>query len=223
MALNISVDDARSHWSKLIEDFQASPLGFYRAIEEALHRRQIPHIQNARVDYREGGPLSAGREYLHVTRDKLALDICGAPFGTGFFVSWWLSEERMRLHPVARIGIAFGMVLALVWLWSQTGIIATLVMAAAAMTAFVGFAHVLTADGNFDDGVLQELPFLGALYRRLFKSNTYYRTDTMLMFQEAVHNAVLEVIDGMTTAQGLRALADSDRTPIMREFYSRNT
>ena len=43
----------------------------------------------------------------------------------------------------------------------------------------------------------------------------------MLMFQKAVHNAVLEVIDEMTTANGLRALGESERKPIMREFYQR--
>jgi hypothetical protein len=38
------------------------------------------------------GLLSAKREYLHVRRGKLAFDICGAPFGTGFFLSCWLAE-----------------------------------------------------------------------------------------------------------------------------------
>jgi hypothetical protein len=50
---------------------------------------------------------------------------------------------------------------------------------------------------------------------------TYYRIDTTLMFQKAIHNAVLEVIDEMTTAKGLRALGEHDRKPVMREFYQR--
>ena len=56
---------------------------------------------------------------------------------------------------------------------------------------------------------------------RAARPATYYRIDTMLMFQKAVHNAVLEVIDEMTTANGLRALGESERKPIMREFYQR--
>jgi hypothetical protein len=41
------------------------------------------------------------------------------------------------------------------------------------------------------------------------------------MFQKALHNAVLEVLDELTTANGVRALTDSDRKPVMREFYQR--
>ena len=39
-----------------------------------------------------GGILSAKREYLRVRRKELAYDICGAPFGNGFFFSSWLGE-----------------------------------------------------------------------------------------------------------------------------------
>ena len=42
----------------------------------------------------------------------------------------------------------------------------------------------------------------------------------MSMFQKAVHNAVLEVID-VTAEKGVRALSESDRKPVMREFYSK--
>jgi hypothetical protein len=38
------------------------------------------------------------------------------------------------------------------------------------------------------------------------------------MFQEAVHNAVLEVVDGMTASKGIRALTESQRKPIMKRF-----
>jgi hypothetical protein len=41
------------------------------------------------------------------------------------------------------------------------------------------------------------------------------------MFQESVHNAVLEVIDGMTAAKGLRLLAGDERKPVMHKFYDR--
>ncbi len=81
-----------SNWYHFNEGLQASPMELYAAIEEAVHRRNIPDIKISRVDWREGGILSAKREYLRVRRKELVFDICGAPFGTGFFVSWWLGE-----------------------------------------------------------------------------------------------------------------------------------
>ena len=35
---------------------------------------------------------SAKREYLRMQRGKYAFDICAAPFGNGFFVSWWFTS-----------------------------------------------------------------------------------------------------------------------------------
>lgn len=118
----------------------------------AIERRAIPDAAQSRVDWREGGVLSAKREYLRVRRKQYTFDICGAPFGTGFFVSWWLTEP------------------------------------------------------------------LGCLGGYIRRRETYYRIDTALMFQEAVHAAVLEVIDGMTSAKGIRGLSELDRKPILRSL-----
>lgn len=141
-----------SHWYHLIEGLQASPLEFYVLVGSAVERRSIPDAGQSRVDWREGGPLSAKRQYLRVRRKEYTFDICGAPFGTGFFVSWWLVEP---------------------------------------------------------------LGCLGGIFRR---RATYYRIDTALMFQEAIHAAVLEVIDGMTSARGIRALSELERKPILRKL-----
>jgi hypothetical protein len=89
--------------------------------------------------------------------------------------------------------------------------------------AFGGMAaaNMLATDGQFDDGIVRALPILGTLYEWLFEPATYYRLDSMRMFQESVHNAVLEVIDGMTAAKGLRLLAGDERKPVMHKFYDR--
>ena len=90
-----------AHWNVLIEGLQASPLEFYAQVEQALERRQIPAAKRSRVDWREGGLMSAKREYLRVQRYEHVIDICGAPFGAGFFVSWWLGEYRGCLARLA--------------------------------------------------------------------------------------------------------------------------
>ena len=60
-----------SHWAKLIEDFQTSPLELYAAIEEAIKRRQIPNVEISRVDWNEGGVFSVKREYLRIARGRV--------------------------------------------------------------------------------------------------------------------------------------------------------
>ena len=81
-----------SHWHYPIENFQTSTMEFYAAVEQALKPHEIPDYSVSRIDWREGGVLTARREYLRIKRGKLAFDICAAPFGTGFFFSSWLAE-----------------------------------------------------------------------------------------------------------------------------------
>ncbi len=68
-------------------------------------------------------------------------------------------------------------------------------------------------------GCLLGLPFyLGLLFLALFYRETYYKVDTRLMFQDAIHSAVLEVVDGLTKANGLRELAGDERRPSMQKL-----
>src|SRR5467141_3180264 len=113
-----------------------------------------------------GGVFSAKREYLTVSRMEHTFDICAAPFGNGFFVSWRLSE--------------------------------------------------VTTVGTL---MLLKIPVLGPALLRVFRPVTYYRWDTALMFQSAVHAAVLEVLDQRTSAQGLRSLSEIERKPILRDLF----
>lgn len=167
MARNTAPTLVISHWYNLLEGLQASPKEFYTAVEEAIRKRQVPDVKWFRADFPEGGPLSPRREYLRVTRRDHVFDICGAPFGNGFFVSWWLGELP-------------GGCLAL----------------------------------------LLAIPLLNLIVAP-FVRMTYYKIDTALMFQECVRLSVLEVIDGMTSAKGLRALSDLERKPILKELFKR--
>jgi hypothetical protein len=69
---------------------------------------------------------------------------------------------------------------------------------------------------------LASWPYVGFIFRLLAavaKPLTYYRIDTALMFQSVTHSAVLEVLDSVVSAKGLRALSDTDRKPVMRDFF----
>jgi len=83
-----------SHWHQLFAGFQESPEKIYSLLEEAIHRRGIPDVKIFRIFYPQAGMFSARREYLRVRGKEHVFDICAAPYGTGFFVSWWLGRPR---------------------------------------------------------------------------------------------------------------------------------
>jgi hypothetical protein len=206
-----------SHWDRLHENLQESPQAFYQGVEEALQRREIPNAKISRVEHKEGGVLSAQRLYLRVEREQLVFDICGAPFGTGFFTSWWLAEPKMDLNPILKLFIMFGFFI----VFAMSAVIG-LVIGPMLLLIGVGFGLVAISNTGGDaERFVLALPLFGWFYRTFIKPETYYRLDSALMFQSAVHNAVLEMIDAMTTTKGLRALSENERKPIMRDFFTR--
>lgn len=223
-----------AHWAHLEENFTTSAQSVYEAIEDAIKAREAPDVQFSRVLFKEGGIASADREYLRVQRGKLAFDICAAPYGRGFFFSSWLSQPGPR-HAV--LWLAAFLFAVLVWinmlisaaakaaqyklLLGETGgsgiVFTFLLFGAPALLFLWGWAISL---GNMlpDEDFVLGLPILGALYVLCFNPNTYYRLDTALMFQKTVHNAMMEVLDGLLTEQGLRALSPEQRQATIREF-----
>lgn len=151
-----------SHWSQLIDGLHHSPKEFYDKLQDAIEAWKIRRVKLTDKDYPEGGIFSGKRTYLRVKRKDHVFEVCAAPFGRGFFVSWWLC---------ARIP------------W------------------------------------FLRIPIIGWFLRLAWKEPTFYQIDTATMFQSAVHTAVLEVIDGVTSANGLRALSEAERKPVMKSFF----
>ena len=79
-----------SHWHILVDDFKTSSVDFYGAVIKALQARRIPDLRAGKVNLKEGGLLSAKREYLRVPLRDMDYDICAALYGTGFFFSSWM-------------------------------------------------------------------------------------------------------------------------------------
>jgi len=212
-----------SHWHHPVENFQTSAIEFYAAVEQALQPRQIPDYTVSRIDWREGGVLTARREYLRIKRGKLAFDLCAAPFGTGFFFSWWLAElppTHALLWAILICFLGLGFIGGMVAEFGFSGLFWGIVLGVGALW----LAGYLLREGHLgtevEDMVLA-IPFFGALYEKFFKPSTYYKVDTALMFQSVVHTAVLEVVDQLMSAKGARPLTELERKPIMREFYQR--
>jgi len=66
--------------------------------------------------------------------------------------------------------------------------------------------------------IVKDIPVVGKIYDWFFP-DTYYRVDTTSMFLTSVHSAVLEVLDQMMEAKGIRKLSEDARKPIHRDFF----
>lgn len=237
--------DALSHWQKPIDGFQTSALEFYSAVEHGLKERAVPGINFSRVKFKESGVVSGDRIYLRVKRKGLFFDIGAAPFGTGFFISWWMS--RARPSPIVGTILLVALVFGLPWLTFKLLTLFFIVLnvlhilfilkpilnigptifgwelyqvvALVAVFALLRkLAHKLSIDF---DGLLSAVPIFGLIYKWAFARETYYAVDTMLMYQSLVAGVVTETIDKLTMAKGLRALTDDEKKPVMKDFLKK--
>lgn len=90
----IPVSEVISHWSHFFQSFTLSSNEFYSTVDRIISEHQMPNTKVARTTLKEGGMFSANREYLRIQHGNLVFDICAAPFGTDFFISWWLYETE---------------------------------------------------------------------------------------------------------------------------------
>ncbi len=63
------------------------------------------------------------------------------------------------------------------------------------------------------------LSWLAYFFERFFKPDTYYKIDTMMMFQSLVHSAMLDVIDKHTNEKGIKPIEGEDRKPKMKDLF----
>lgn len=97
---NIPVSNVISHWSHFFQKFAMSSDDFYRELEKTLQSHEMPNSSIQRTRHKEGGMLSAAREYLRVKHGEVVFDVCASPFGKDFFISWWLYETTGPMRTI---------------------------------------------------------------------------------------------------------------------------
>lgn len=204
------------HWHALIEGFSTSSREFYDLVTEGIKRREIPDLAITTVEWKQSGLGSGKRLYLRVSRESLNFDICAAPFGTGFFFSWWLAKiSRILLD----IGFLLVVLLAgFLYLRSaaegggHSGGCAGLVLKPIIFLGVLFVLGLVVRQGDLGlEPMVLSMPVTGFVYGFLFRPATYFNEDTALMFRESVHAAVMEAIDQVTAAQGIRGLSPEAR------------
>ena len=73
----------------------------------------------------------------------------------------------------------------------------------------------LFEEGSFID----RTPVLRTWGRFFFKPRTFYKLDTTLMYQQLVHASVMDVVDTISKMANMPVLPETERKPVMREFY----
>ncbi|MBU6399315.1 MAG: hypothetical protein KGS61_03270, partial [Verrucomicrobia bacterium] len=208
-----------SYWCRLFESLSYSPQDLYTSVLANLSLRDVPALETTGVKYRQSGLFSPERLYLQLRRERLVFEICGAPFGTGFFVSSRLFDRHREptlldylvIFAVlsfmgAFTGFQYG------WTWS---LIETTGMIALAWS-LMRLGVALPVDSV--DRVLSDLPCIGPVYDLLFHPDTYYRQDLNHCYREAVHNALMQAIDGIVNEKGLKPLSGEERRPTLRSL-----
>src|SRR5437870_6185779 len=69
-------------WILFADSFSFTSHEFYAAVQTEMAASKIPSMEIAQEEFSEGGLLSDKRIYLRLLRERLALYICAAPFGT---------------------------------------------------------------------------------------------------------------------------------------------
>jgi hypothetical protein len=209
-----------NHWIAFIEGFSYSPQEFYTAVEKELTARNLPGMDISRVEFAEGGALSDKRIYLRMIRERLAFDTCAAPFGTGYFFSC-----RAVYIP------------AVVTLWHILGALVMLSLVGSLLEQFLGveftvialvglllaiaqvFRNTIALGLSDLDATLIKTPFIGPMYERWFRKETYYRLDTRLAYLETVPRLVKDLADEVTAAKGVKLVAQYQCAPVLGELY----
>ncbi|MGB8356677.1 MAG: hypothetical protein WCD79_22455 [Chthoniobacteraceae bacterium] len=182
-----------SHWAKLFEGIHVTPSELYDLIESCIKSREVADFQSSRLEWHEGGTFSDKRQYLRINRRDFDFYVCAAPYGSGFFVSSRLITPK---------GINWLLAIPL-------GLLCFLLIAFILLKVF-GFFGILLA---FASAIVGIILFLNA------NKLTFYKIDTGHMFQQVVHQSLMEAIDQMTKAAGIVPLSESERKPVMHELF----
>jgi hypothetical protein len=203
-----------SHWYVLVPRFTTTSQEFYTAIESELKARKVPGLDTTRVEFSEGGLLSANRQYLRMTREMLIFDVCAAPFGTAYFFSCRFAElpAIVSLLEIAITLFGLGAVALLIFylcgFWKGLVVLAVLL------------ASLIVALGLKDlDATLMKLPVIGPVYIRFLRKETYYRHDTRLMYCDSVNEVVKAKVEEITGAKGIQLLRFNEFSPLLEELY----
>ena len=213
-------DEVLDHWISFADGFSLPPEEFYGAVEKELAARKVPSMEMSRLEYAEGGLLSDKRVYLRMIRERLAFDMCAAPFGTSYFFSCRTvySPPVIRLWHIAVLLVFFYLVYCV--LLKYLGLVYAIVALLGLFLAIIETFRSVVALGLADlHNALMKSPVIGPIYERWFRKETYYRQDARLAYLNIVPAIIKELAESVTGAKGIKLVRQYERAPIFGELY----
>lgn len=216
--LKTTLEMVAGHWCVPSVGVDISPPEFYDLVTKAVMERKIPGVEFSRVYWKEEAFIGAKREYLRVQRGRIVYDICAAPQGAGSFFSSWLCIVPFLLSATHLLGI-FVAIVFIFWLIPVSLVYAISLFLTGGLWWM--YCRVATTT-SFGSDFLLGLTGVGPLLKFFAELKpTYYQIDAALIFQSAVQESVLGVIDKLCERQNVRTLTELERKPTMREFMKK--
>jgi hypothetical protein len=215
-------DEVLDHWISFADGLTLPPQEFYAAVEKEMANRKIPTMEMARVQYAEGGLLSDKRLYVRMIRERLAFDMCAAPFGNTFFFSCRTvhSPPVLKLWHLAVVFVFFCVIYSL--LVRLLGIMFANIAMVGLLIAIAEVFRNAIGMGLADlDNALMKIPVVGPIYENWFRKDTYYRQDARLVYLKIVPEIIKKVADDLTGTKGIKLVEQYERAPIFGELYKR--
>lgn len=94
------INQVLSHWQTNLGNLQFSSQSFYNQVTQTLMTHKPPNATSSVVSLKEKGIFSASRDYLRVKTGNLVYDICAAPYGNDFYISYWFYETAGAMRQI---------------------------------------------------------------------------------------------------------------------------
>ncbi|MBI3417607.1 MAG: hypothetical protein HY043_20135, partial [Verrucomicrobia bacterium] len=184
----------------------------------------IPGLEMSRVEFAEGGLLSADRVYLRMTRERLVFDVCAAPFGTAYFFSCRFAELPLAINPLVLLGLFIGVFVFLGIFIKFFGLVLGSLALLVLLPTLVWLLRNSVSLGLKNlDATLLKTPGIGPIYERFFRKETYYRVDTRLMYLDTVNAVVMAKVEEASGAKGIKLIRFNEHSPILGDLYKAKT
>ena len=210
------------HWVAFHDNFNYSPQEFYTAIGKELEARKIPGLEISQEEFTEGGMLSDKRIYLRLIRERLIVYTCAAPFGTGYFFSCrtvYVPALVRLWHIIATLALFFIVGGLLV---KPLGITFAVIAMIALMFAVAGvLGNVSASTVSNLDSLLLKIPAIGTIYEDWFRTDTYYRQDTRLLYLQKIPAFIKQLAEEITAEKGARLEEQYEMRSVFDELYKR--
>ena len=190
------------HWMVPLLDFSSDPEAFYKAIEDEFAARQVPEATLERIEFKQTTLLSGKRLYLRILRERMAVDLCSAPFGT----SWYFSCRVCELPRHMRWWEVWATLLGLCGFFALYWHLFGLHLGGIVMGASVLFLLIVMlagrAYGTLDEFLIY-LPVVGQLYESYIRRDTYQQQDHRHIYASLVNTIIRSKVTEFCQAGGV--------------------